>query len=81
MDKLNLSSIIQRIKSKTPPFWKKIRALMITCGAIGGGISALPVEQIVWLPHSTGGVLVVIGVVGTSLSSLTANPEVDRPNT
>lgn len=78
MDKLDFKSLKQRIKAKTPPFWKKIRTLMITCGAIGGGIVVLPIEQVSWIPGNIGGILVVIGIVGTSLSSLTANPEADK---
>ena len=81
MDKLDLKSIAQRLNAKTPPFWVKIRKLMITCGVIGGGIVVLPPEQVSFLPGNTGGILVVIGIVGTSLSSLTANPEVDKKPT
>lgn len=77
MDKLNATSIIARIKSKTPPFWGKFRRWMIACGAIGAAIAAMPAEHTSWIPQSlqnVDSILITIGVVGTAISSLTVMP-------
>lgn len=78
MDKLNFASIFQRIKAKTPPFWKRVRTLMITLGAVGAAIAALPDENTSWLPNDLANAFITIGTVGAVLSSLTANPEIDK---
>ena len=64
-----MKEILNRLKSETPIFWKKVRKLMIVLGVIGGGLIAAPgvPEAVV----SIAGYLVAIGVVGTTLSSLT----------
>jgi hypothetical protein len=72
MDKLTIKG---RLKSKTPPFWKKVRKLMITCGAIGGAIIAVPAEHTAWLPSNLGSILLTIGAVGTALASLTVQDQ------
>lgn len=71
MEKLNTQSILERVKSETPIFWKKIRALMISCGVIGGAIVVLPVDYTSFLPENTGGILITIGAIGTALASMT----------
>lgn len=72
MSKLNIPSIIARIKAETPPFWIKVRKFMIVLGGVGGAIAMLPAAQTAWLPVNFDGILVTIGAVGTALSSLTA---------
>lgn len=70
MDKLTPGTIVDRITSETPPFFKKIRTLMITVGAIGGALLAAPVV----LPPlliTVAGYLVTVGSVGAVLSQMT----------
>lgn len=82
MDKLNLKSIVERIKAKTPPFWKKIRAVGISIGAVGTAlIGAKQMYVLAWLSEPLCQKMIVIGVVATTLSSLTANPEIDKNKT
>lgn len=71
MNNLNTQTIIDRVKAETPVFWKKIRYVMVSCGAVGAALIALPVEYISFLPSNTGGVFVTIGAIGTALASMT----------
>jgi hypothetical protein len=71
-EKLNTQSVIARVKSETPRFWKKIRTLMIACGGLGITLTALKQEYIMeWLPAETCHYLIVAGAIGTMLASLT----------
>lgn len=74
MEKLTVQSLYNRLKAEVPYFWKQIRRIMIVCGSIGGAIAALPEKYISFLPSNTAGVLITIGVVGTTLASLTCGP-------
>ena len=71
-----LSSIGYRlIKAETPPFWKKIRNIMITIGAVSGTLIATAATGGIALPAillTIANYGVVIGVVGTTLSQATA---------
>ena len=74
-DKLNINSIKARLKLSTPPFWIKIRRLMIGCGVLGGALAAIPAEHLLWIPpmfEHVDSMLITIGVIGTTLSSLAA---------
>ena len=74
IDKLNLKSVGARLKQKTPPFWAKLRKWMIGCGALGAALYAVPAEHMQWIPHklqNLDSILITIGVVGATLSSLT----------
>lgn len=74
-DKLNIKSIASRLKSKTPPFWIKVRRLMIGCGVLGVALAAIPAEHLLWIPERfqhIDSMLITIGAIGTALSSLTA---------
>jgi hypothetical protein len=75
MENITIITIYKRIRSETPKFWKKVRYLMITCGAIGGSLIALPKEYTAWLPENIPGILITIGTVGTALASLTVNDQ------
>jgi hypothetical protein len=77
MDKINSQSLIDRLHGKTPMFWKKVRRLMITIGAIGATLAAVPSEHIAWLPNHSVSIMITIGAVGTALASLT----VEKPTT
>jgi len=74
-DRLNITSIKARLKLATPPFWKRIRRLMIGCGALGIALAAIPAEHLLWVPvmfQHVDSILITIGVVGTGLSSFAA---------
>lgn len=74
-NKLNVKSIVARLKSETPPFWIKVRKWMIGCGTIGLAIAAVPAEHLTWIPDAfqhVDSALITIGAIGTALSSLTA---------
>lgn len=75
METFTVVTIYKRIKSETPRFWKKVRYLMVTCGAIGASLIALPKEYVFWMPENIPGILVTIGTVGTALASLTVQDQ------
>lgn len=60
-------NIIQRVKSPTPPFFKKLRTAGLVLAAVGGVLVAAPVA----LPAAivaAGGYLIVAGSVATAIS-------------
>jgi ABC-type xylose transport system permease subunit len=60
-------NIIERMKSPTPPFFKKLRAVGLVLAAVGGVLVASPIA----LPASVvtiGGYLIVGGSVATAVS-------------
>jgi len=62
------SEITERIKSPTPTFFKKIRTIGLTLGAIGGALLAAPIT----LPAtviSIAGYLATAGLVASAISS------------
>jgi hypothetical protein len=68
--------IIDRLKSKTPPFWVKMRNTMIAIGLVSGVVLTAPVS----LPASLitlAGYGVAIGSVGATLSQLTKEDSSD----
>lgn len=72
---LCVNSIVKRLKSETPRFWKKIRNIMLVCGTVGGALLSVPVEYTIQIykivPEHLAGTLFTIGAVGTALASLT----------
>lgn len=62
------SEITERIKSPTPTFFKKIRTIGLTLGAVGGAILTAPIT----LPAtviSIAGYLATAGLVASAISS------------
>jgi len=62
--------LMDRWKSKTPSFWKKVQKVGIIAGALGGALLAAPIA----LPAaliSGATYLVVIGTTTATLSQLT----------
>lgn len=62
-----MKELIERWASPTPRFWKKIRGLMITVGAVSGALLSSPIV----LPGNITSLAeygLVIGIVGTALS-------------
>jgi hypothetical protein len=86
MDKLSWNSLIARIKSETPPFWKNLRKWMVGCGVIGAALAAIPDEHLMWIPEKfrhVPSILLTLGAIGTALSSLavtTPNPAAQEPS-
>lgn len=67
---------MNRWKSKTPKFWKKVQRIGILAGAIGGVLIAAPVA----LPTAlvtAGGYMVMAGGLTATLSQLTREDNVD----
>lgn len=72
MDNLTPKSVVDRLTSDTPTFFKKLRTLMIAIGAVGGAIAMAPVA----LPAivvTLSGYLITVGAVGAALSQLTVS--------
>ncbi|MDM8176607.1 MULTISPECIES: hypothetical protein [Olivibacter] len=70
-----MDEITKRIKSPTPKFFKKIRTIGLTLGAIGGALLAAPIA----LPATVttiAGYLATAGIVASAVSSVTKE---DRP--
>jgi hypothetical protein len=62
----------ERIKAKTPKFWKKVQRICIGLGVIGGAIAASPIV----LPASVVAAstyLITAGALGAGLAQLTVN--------
>ncbi|POY34653.1 hypothetical protein C3K47_19080 [Solitalea longa] len=60
-------TLVERVKSPTPKFFRKIRTIGLMIGAIGGALLAAPVA----LPSVVGtiaGYLATIGVVASAVS-------------
>lgn len=76
MEKLNINTIVARVKSETPIFWKKVRALMLTIGGIGAAIKAAVSAELIVLPIGFDAEYInwaiLIGLVGTTLATLTS---------
>lgn len=69
----SIEYFIARIKAKTPPFFKKVRALAITMGSIGAALMVAKMQyDMVWLPEKYVEWLIVAGVVGAALAQTTA---------
>jgi ABC-type xylose transport system permease subunit len=64
----------QRLKAKTPSFWKKVQKIGIAVAALGGAIATAPVT----LPAAIvalGGYLATAGAITGILSQLTVEEE------
>lgn len=79
MDNLSGTNLRDRLKGKTPMFWKKIRRLMIAVGAIGLALAGVPVEHTAWLPNNLVSIMITVGAVGTALASLTVEQKPEQP--
>ncbi len=64
-----MKTLIQRFKTETPIFWKKVRGIMVIIGTISGALIAAPGVPAIII--TIAGYGVTVGVVGTILSSLT----------
>lgn len=77
-----MKQLFQRITGDTPSFFKKLRNIGITIGAIGGAIMALPASMVV-LPTvllTMAAHAVTIGVVTAAISqAVTPKDEVKNP--
>lgn len=67
-------NIIERMKSPTPPFFKKLRAVGLMLATVGGVLVASPIA----LPElivTAGGYLIVAGSVATAVSQTVTSKE------
>lgn len=73
-------NILDRVKSPTPKFWKKIQKVGIALGAIGGTLITLPVA----LPAgiiTLAGYLTAIGATVAAVSQVTVETPVIKKET
>lgn len=71
----SLTSIPARLATPSPPFFKKITNILLTLGAIGGAIVAIP-TSLVAVPAiitSIAGYCIAVGGIGAALAKLTVN--------
>ncbi|MEH6305261.1 hypothetical protein RYH73_06380 [Olivibacter sp. CPCC 100613] len=64
------TEITERIKSPTPKFFKRIRTIGLTLGAVGGALLAAPIT----LPATVvtiAGYLATAGIVASAVSTIT----------
>lgn len=83
MEKVTLKTIIKRVKSETPVFWKKIRKYMIWLGGLGIAVKTTietHTMDITWLSHDIYNNMILIGAVGTAMAQLTAVPQKENEN-
>ena len=75
INKVNLTSIWDRLNSETPRFWKKIMVIMVSLGATGAALMAaktqIPSPEIASWIDLLAGKMVTVGIVGAALSKLT----------
>lgn len=69
--------IKDRLKAKSPKFFKCITNVCVALGAIGGVILAAPVS-LPLIITTIGGYLVVAGSIGASVSKLTVEDKVNE---
>lgn len=70
-----MKEILKRLTSESPKFFKRIQALGITFGAIGGAIMAIP-ASVVALPAivvTMGGYFVAVGIVAAAVAKTTVS--------
>lgn len=83
MNKVSLKTLKARILAETPIFWKKIRFICISIGSIGISLKAT-VEtnsmQFDWLQPKHYNLAILIGALGTTFASLTANTNNEKIN-
>lgn len=73
-------NILDRVKSPTPKFWKKVQKVGIALGAIGGTLITLPVA----LPAgivTLAGYLTAIGATVAAVSQVTVETPVIKEET
>ncbi len=73
-----VKTLIERCKSDTPPFFKKMRLVGLTLAAVGGVLVAAPIA----LPAAivtVGGYLIVAGSVATAVSQVAVKDEECEP--
>lgn len=69
----SLKSIPKRLAAPTPSFWKKVRTIMITVGAVSGAVLASAATMGLALPVAITTICTygaVVGATGTALANL-----------
>ena len=69
-----MRELIERIKSDTPTFWKKVRNTAIVVGAGAGLLLSLPVT----LPVATAGLLTNVVIVCTTIAGTSQLTKTDK---
>ncbi len=65
--------IVARIKSETPPFFKKVRGYAIALSGAGGSLMTLKSQyNIIWLPQRPLEYLIIAGIFITLTASVTS---------
>jgi hypothetical protein len=62
----------ERIKARTPKFWKKVQRICIGAGVVGTAIATSPISLPAGIVTASS-YLITAGVVGAALSQLTVN--------
>ena len=70
-------NILERVKSPTPKFWKKVQKVGIALGAIGGTLLTLPVSLPAGIA-TLAGYLTAIGATVAAVSQATVEPQVNK---
>lgn len=65
-----MGEITDRIKAKTPKFWKRVQKIGLVAGAVGAAIVAAPIALPAALVTASG-YLIAVGGVTAALSQLT----------
>jgi len=72
--------LIERIKSPTPSFFKKVRNVSLLVGTVGGSILASPIALPAFLIKAAG-YLAVAGGTGVAISQIVTGDESTITNT
>jgi hypothetical protein len=79
---ITIANIWNRLMAEGPTFFKKLRVIMVACGATGVALIAAQVEyptQMSFLPNQLGGYLIAIGAASAIVASLTVNNPNENP--
>ncbi len=75
---LNMKTISNRVRSNTPPFWKKVRKFSLIIGAAGGALVATVTSGGLALPAivtTLAGYMVAVGATGAAVASAAVEKE------
>lgn len=81
-DTLTVANMAKRLKDPIPSFFKSLRKILVTVGAIGAAVVVATATLPVSLPAIIGtiaGYMVVAGAVGTGMAQLTSTQPLPTP--
>lgn len=79
---LTISNLYNRFTAEVPTFFKKLRKFLLFCATLGGllaGARVMYPEQLSFISIHVDGYLMVLGLIGAAVASLTVNNPNENP--